>query len=175
MKTFENYEQAERSLSEEELSRIRSSALQLAQKAREEGHSLGEAFGVDHSLMEVLYGEGYRLYNAGLYQKALYLFRGLYCLNEKEARYSLAWAACQQRLKNFEEAIDGYRIVAELEPLAPVPLLYLYECYMQLGKKEEARNTLLTLIEKTENNSMYEKMLLRVKLMLESHDSLQKT
>src|ERR1700722_6951344 len=58
------------------------------------GVSPREAMGMSDQAVEGIYGQAYRLYNAGKYKEASQLFRLLLMLNSGESKFALGLAAC---------------------------------------------------------------------------------
>jgi len=66
-----------------------------------EGESMKDLLGLNEQVVEGIYGQAYRLYNAGKYKEASQLFRLLVVLNGTEAKYSMGLAACFHMMKEY--------------------------------------------------------------------------
>lgn len=134
-----------------------------------DGGTCVEALGIDRDFIESLYGEGYRMYQAGLYAKALPLFNGLYFLDKKDTRLVMNAAACHQMLKNYPMAIRRYRQAAEMDAESPMPFFYLYECHMRLSEPDKAGEALEELVRRAEASPKYQNRLEKGRVLLQGH------
>jgi type III secretion system low calcium response chaperone LcrH/SycD len=151
-----------------ELEEIRTSGQKALQDVMK-GKPLYPLFGVDPQLIDQLYAEGYRLYEAGLYKKALSFFDVLTFFNFREPTYALAAAACHQRLKDYQQAAVIYRWMADMDTSLPLPFFYLYECYMQEGNHEAARLALEELVRRAKASPEYAAQVSKGELLLRGH------
>jgi type III secretion system low calcium response chaperone LcrH/SycD len=139
------------------------------QELLRQGKPLYLSFGIDEFFVKELYAEGYRLYQAGKYRQAQPYFHAVCFLNAQEASYLLALAATYQRLQEYEEAIERYLWLADVQTEMPLPFFYLYECYMQLGQFDKAGGALEELVRRAAQSPVYAQQREKGQLLLEGH------
>jgi len=96
------------------------------------------AIGLSDAMVEGIYSQAYRLYNAGKYNDAVQLFRLLIMLNSTEAKYTLGFAACFHMMKKHKPAIDAYTLCSVIDPTSPVPYYHAADCYIQMNDPASA-------------------------------------
>lgn len=166
---FRSIEEAEAQLSQAELEKAQKEAADRVSKAMAGEIKWKEAFGVPSHVLEALYAEAYRLYNAGLYPRAEKLFLFLTNCDPEDPRFCFALAATQQRLGHYLEALFHYLHVADrLLPTAPRPLFHLYDCQLQLGNKEAAKSCLEEVLRRDDaSGGQYPQMRRKAEALLE--------
>lgn len=118
-----------------------------------EGATISELKGITHEQMEAIYGMGANLYKAGNYDDAEKIFQFLVVFDHLNPKYWTAMGALHQVRRNFEAALSAYTFAATLNIHAPKPVYYAAECYMALGKQEDALATLDALKQECPPNS----------------------
>jgi len=103
-----------------------------------EGESMKDLLGLNEQVVEGIYGQAYRLYNAGKYKEASQLFRLLVVLNGTEAKYSMGLAACFHMMKEYLTAAELYNVSGLLDPHAPTPYFHASDCYLAVNDKASA-------------------------------------
>ena len=85
--------------------------------------------GAPAEVMEVIYQQGYLLFQNGKYKDALIIFDVLRTLDVADSRYSFAIAACYHYMKDYLDAAANYLIYKDMNPLDAVPSFHLYDCF----------------------------------------------
>jgi type III secretion system low calcium response chaperone LcrH/SycD len=104
----------------------------LMVKIFEHGNIPKAAMEISDQDVAQLYSFATALFNAGQYAEARELFKVLLQLEPTMGGFAVALGACYHRLKDYENAIRCYMLAADLESADPVPLMYAYDCYMNL-------------------------------------------
>jgi len=110
----------------------------LIKQLLEKGIKPKDIIGLNDTMVEGIYGQAYRLYNAGKYKEAIQLFRLLIMLNAMEAKYTMGLAACYHMLKEYENAIAAYTSCGVIDPLSPIPYYHVSDCYLKMEDKRSA-------------------------------------
>jgi type III secretion system low calcium response chaperone LcrH/SycD len=113
-------------------------AVDIADKIVFEGMSFAESQGLSEDELEALYGVAYNLYNQGQYDDSDKLFRLLCFLDHLDRRFWMGLGAVRQSLKRHADAIEAYSVAAVLDTEDPVVPLHAAECFLALGRLEEA-------------------------------------
>ena len=118
-------------LSNEEFGRI--------YKAVESGATMAEIFNISKDTLESGYAYAYQLYQAGNYEDAEKLFRGLTLYSNRDARLWMGLAGCLQARNAYSDAIDAYTMAGVVSSLKdPAPFYYACLCYIKMGDRENA-------------------------------------
>jgi type III secretion system low calcium response chaperone LcrH/SycD len=99
-----------------------------------EGLSPKSAMGFSTDFIEAIYGNGYRLFRGGNYKGAEMIFRSLCILDDTDPRFPFGLAACYQKQKLYDLAIEAYYVASIMEPANPLPPFYMYFCYIKLDE-----------------------------------------
>lgn len=118
--------------------------------------------------MEAIYSVAYNLYKGGKYEEAQKVFQFLCFYDHFNRKYFLGLGACQQMQKQYDNAIEIFSFATILDSDDPRPMLYIGDCHMAKGNKEEARLAYETSIEWANNDSEYTQDLERAKNMLKN-------
>lgn len=110
-----------------------------------------DLLGLSDNVVEGIYGQAYRLYNAGKYHEACQLFRLLLMLNSTVSKYSLGLAACFHMLKEYKSAAATYGICAVVDSDSPVPYFHASDCYMHLRDPASALAALEIAVKRAGN------------------------
>jgi type III secretion system low calcium response chaperone LcrH/SycD len=90
-----------------------------------------DVLGFSPAVMEVIYQQGYNLFQNGKYQDALIIFNTLRQLDITDTRYTFAIAACHHYSKQYLDAAANYLIYKYMDPFNPLPCFHLYDCYLK--------------------------------------------
>lgn len=131
-----------------------------------EGKRPFEAMKLPENVCNVLYKQGYDLYNLGLYQQANAVFRFLCLLDPGAPRYHLSLAATNHQLGKYEAAIVMYFAAYGLDEGSPIPLYYLSDCYMKLSQPEASYVMLKHAAKNCEGKPQYEQLKTRCYLTM---------
>jgi type III secretion system low calcium response chaperone LcrH/SycD len=108
-----------------------------------QGLSLGEITGMNPEMIEGLYAFGHSLYSSNNYRDAETVFRTLCLYKHNEYRFWLGLAATLQGLEHYDKAAEAYGMAGYQSQLTnPEPFWFAAQCFLKLGKKEEAVGTL---------------------------------
>jgi len=127
----------------------------VAQNIIQHGMSPKEALGITNTRTEALYAEGYKLYNAGHLKRALPFFELLNMIDNKEPRFLFGYAACQQGLKHYKEAVAAYVTLAHIDIASPFPLFHAADCLMHEGDALSSLIVLDMAIARAGDNANY--------------------
>lgn len=116
-------------------------------------------------VMEVIYQQGYNLFQNGKYQDALLIFNTLRQLDITDPRYSFAIASCYQYQKRYLDAVANYMIYKYLDPMDPIPSFHIYDCFMKANEPLSALMAIQEAIVLAERSPQYEN--LKRKMILE--------
>lgn len=147
---------------------------EIEQQIRARGGVPKDAFGLDDSMVEALYGHAYQLYSNGHYRKALSFFRLLVQLNATEAKYTMGQAACYHMMKDYRKAATTYSMCGLLDPENPIPHFHSSDCYLQLGDKLSAIVALEMALKRAGDKPHYRTLKERSQMTLQTlKDELQ--
>ena len=107
-----------------------------------EGYTVKDFARISDDEMEAAYAVAFSLVNQGQYDEAEKLLSWLAGLDQFEAKYQLGIGLCRQQMGRLEGAIQAFATVGILDATNPIAPLRAAECYLQLGKLEEARSGL---------------------------------
>jgi type III secretion system low calcium response chaperone LcrH/SycD len=131
---------------------------EMMQEVIENGKTFAEVLGLTDEVLEGFYSVGTLLYNSGKYKKAENIFEVLCRLDVSQTKYWYGRAACAQKLKEYQKAIDYYMSWSFLEPENPIPYFHASDCYMSLDQKREAILFLYNVIRLCGDVVMYQKI-----------------
>ncbi len=97
-----------------------------------------------------LYRNGFRLYEMKNYEEALTIFKRLVLSYPLHKECWQAFAGALQMTGRFQEATSAWAVIALLDPQDPYPHFHVTECYIALGKTEEAQKALNMLMSMPE-------------------------
>jgi Flp pilus assembly protein TadD len=93
-----------------------------------------------------IYTSAYHLSNQGRHEQATALFALLGLYRPKDPKYAHAVAISFRRMGNYEEAIRMFARTMELRPDDYGPAFQLIECMLLLGRRDEAKGLLDTIV-----------------------------
>ena len=111
-------------------------------KMLEEDLSLKDVLGFTEDTLEMLYRNGYSLYQNGKYKEALDTFNLLRELDGWDPRFTFSIAATHHKAKNYSEAAGNYMLYEVIDPQNPLPFYHLYDCFTKMGHTDLAMNAL---------------------------------
>lgn len=103
------------------------------------GLSIMQAIGFPPGLIEMMYSFASDLYSSGKYEDARAMFFFITQLNPKDKRFPFGCAASHHKVKKYYEASNYYLMASSLDPADPYPYFHAADCYIQLGKFENAK------------------------------------
>ncbi|MGI9275660.1 MAG: SycD/LcrH family type III secretion system chaperone [Endozoicomonas sp.] len=118
--------------------------------------------------MEAIYSVAYNLYQGGKYEEAQKVFQFLCFYDHFNRKYFMGLGACQQMMKEYENAIEVFTFATVLDTDDPRPMIYIGDCHLAMGDKEKARMSYETAIEWAGTGSDYEEDKLRAENMIEN-------
>lgn len=130
------------------------------------GACMKDVLGLNEKVTEGIYGQAYRLYNAGKYKEASQLFRLLIVLNGTESKYPMGLAACFHMLKEYAAAAELYTVSGLLDPQNPVPYYHASDCYLALGDKASAIMALEMAINRSKERPVFAQLKDRARLTM---------
>jgi type III secretion system low calcium response chaperone LcrH/SycD len=126
------------------------------------GGTLKDLRGLSNDDLETIYSIGYNLYNQNKYSQAEPMFQFACFYGHNEPRYWMALGNCRQMQKNYQGAIDSYGFSFMLDIKDPWPLIQAALCYLAMGNKELARDSLDVADKTIQNGPTNETARLRV-------------
>ena len=113
------------------------------------GKTLAQATNLKQENLEGLYALAYNLYSSGNFKDAETVFRALCIYDHKDIRYWMGLGGCRQALGKYQEAIEAYSMGGSVAALLsnPEPFFYAAKCFLKLGDKENAIDTLRITVE----------------------------
>ena len=121
--------------------------------------------------MEAIYSVAYNLYQGGKYDEAQKVFQFLCFYDHFNRKYFLGLGACQQMMKQYEQAIEIFTFATVLDADDPRPMLYIGDCHLGMGDKEKAKGCYETVIEWGAGQAAYADEIERAESMLENLSS----
>jgi type III secretion system low calcium response chaperone LcrH/SycD len=91
---------------------------------------------------EAAYAQAFNLVNQGQFETAKHVFQFLCYLDQYGAKFWMGLGICRQQLKDFAGACQAYAMAGFLDMENPMPALRAAECYLALGRLEEAESGL---------------------------------
>ncbi|WP_257266651.1 SycD/LcrH family type III secretion system chaperone [Endozoicomonas sp. ONNA2] len=133
-----------------------------------EGGTFKDLKNMSDDAMEAIYSVAYNLYQGGKYEEATKVFQFLCFYDHFNRKYFLGLGACQQMLKQYDSAIEIFSFATLLDSDDPRPMMYIGDCHMAKGDRENARISYETSIDWANDSPEYAKDLARAKNMLEN-------
>ncbi|MBK8896534.1 MAG: SycD/LcrH family type III secretion system chaperone [Candidatus Competibacteraceae bacterium] len=132
------------------------------------GGTLGAIRGLDHQDFEAIYSVGYSLYNQGKYADAEHLFKFLCFYDHLEKKNWMGLGSSRQMCKDFDGAIQAYSYMALLDVANPYPPLHAGDCYLALGKLEEAESGFFAAVHWAGDKPEYKAARSRAEVLLQA-------
>lgn len=123
-----------------------------------------DALGFTPQIMEVIYQNGYNLFQSGKFQDALVIFDVLRQLDITDRRYSFAIAACYHHTQQYLDAAANYLICQYMDPFNPIPSFHLYDCYVKTNYPISALEAIQQALILAERHPKYEKLKDKIQL-----------
>ena len=130
------------------------------------GGAFKDLKGMSDEAMEAIYSVAYNLYQGGKYEEAQKVFQFLCFYDHFNRKYFMGLGACQQMMKQYEQAIEIFSFVTVLDSDDPRPLIYVGDCYIAMGEKDNARYAYETALEWAEDNGEFAEERTRAETML---------
>jgi type III secretion system low calcium response chaperone LcrH/SycD len=125
--------------------------------------SLGD--GLSEDAIKALYALAYAKYQQGKYEDAKQCFRFLTLQHSFDKRYWMGLAACHHKLKNYQQAIEYYSVVALQDYDNPYIHFHAAECYFADNQPEQGLLALNSAITTAEKSPSHQSLLAQLKLM----------
>jgi type III secretion system low calcium response chaperone LcrH/SycD len=122
------------------------------------GGTVADIYGLKAEELEPLYALGFSLYNQARWSEGLKVFSFLAYHSHLEQRFHVGRAACLQMLKQHEDALRAYGMAYLLDAEDPSVSLHIAECFIALGRKEDARGVLENVAHLTQKNAAFEQI-----------------
>lgn len=116
---------------------------EMAAAVAYEGYTFKDFARITDDEMEAAYSVAFNMVNQGQFEEAEKLLAWLAGLDQYEPKYLIGLGICRQQLRLFPGAIDAFVAAGVLEVANPIPALRAAECYLAIGREEEARSALL--------------------------------
>lgn len=127
-----------------------------------------DVLGLTDSMVEGIYAQAYRLYNTGMYDQAIKLFRMLTSINPNEPKYIMGLAACLHMNKEYNAAAGAYSVLAVVDPKSPLPYYHSSDCYVKLNDIPSAVIALNMAIERAGDKPEFKALKDRAKMTCEA-------
>lgn len=130
------------------------------------GNTLAESMGQSVESLEALYAIGFTLYDQAKYDEAKRVFAHLMTANHVDRRFSNGFAACLHMQRDHAEAIRFYTIASILDLTDPEPPMHIAECYLALGDRAQARNSVNYGLTQARAHKEHQRFVARLEAML---------
>lgn len=117
---------------------------------------------------EAAYAQAFNLVNQGEFEGAKKLFEFLCYLDQFGAKFWLGLGICRQQLKLYEPATQAYAMAGLLDMHNPMPALRAAECYLALGRLEEAESGLTAALHWAGDKAEYGQVRERATTLMEA-------
>ena len=117
---------------------VEKSTQTILKKMKDENVTLQQAVGISDTFLEELYSLAHAHYERGNYKESISLFQFLAGCAPNHYKYMLGLAANLHQMGEYSEAIQGFRVALDLNPVNPMPIYYIADCFLRLGEEEEA-------------------------------------
>ena len=118
--------------------------------------------------MEAIYSVAYNLYQGAKYEEAQKVFQFLCFYDHFNRKYFMGLGACQQMMKEYENAIEVFTFATVLDTNDPRPMIYIGDCHLAMGDKSKAKMSYETAMEWVGDGGEYEDDRLRAESMIEN-------
>lgn len=123
-----------------------------------------DALGFSPEVIEVIYQQGYNLFQSGKYKDALLIFTNLWQLDPTNSRYPFAIAACYHYSKDYLNAAANYIFYKYMDPLNPIPCFHLYDCYVKINEPISALYEIQEALVLSDKNPRYAQLKEKIQL-----------
>jgi len=127
-----------------------------------------EAMGFTDDIVDLIYQQGYKQYQAGRYKNAAEAFKLLALLDMRKAMYSIALGACYVQMKDLNSAIAAYAVASTVDLNDPYAPSQLAECYLKLNNRYAALYSFGLAYQRALKNPQFSTMAERIKLTMET-------
>jgi len=122
--------------------------------------------------LEELYAMAFELYKNGKYEDAKAFFRFLTLADPFERKFWMGIAACNQLLKDYQEAINCYSAAALQDPSDPYAHWYAADCYFHAGNLPKAKEALQSALKTATESSHHQALLPKLEVQIEAWTKL---
>lgn len=134
----------------------------------EEGEAASQSAEEVRSLLEELYALGYHFYDNGKYSQAVDVFRLLTTLDNHNSTYWMGFAAAQQMMQKYEEALEAYSVAGLLDPQNPYIHFHASVCCFTQGDVGRGLLALGEAVSLVEREEKHRELLPHLKLLKEA-------
>ncbi len=132
-----------------------------------DGATPAQARGISEETLEQLYALGHNLYTSASYADAQIVFQALTLNDPGEYRFWLGLAGCRQALGQYLDAINAYQMAGVASQLKnPEPFLHAANCFLKLGRRDDARSALEGVLNIGAEDPQYESVRTRARALL---------
>lgn len=121
-----------------------------------QGTNLATLMDYSEQELEAIYALGHSLYNQEHYSDALKCFAFLVANVQTDKRFMSALASSLQMLKRYEEAMQYHCMTTLMDVEDPRPLLHTAECFIGMGKVQEAQEALQEVLHQYPDEAWHE-------------------
>lgn len=114
--------------------------------------SFQEIFPVSDETIEHFYKCGLRLYKQKNYEEAADVFFVISSIDYRRHNVWMALGLAERALKNWESALSAFSMASATNIENPLSFLHAAECYLALGQKSDAKNSVEFAVEILDKN-----------------------
>ncbi|PJE79760.1 Chaperone protein IpgC [invertebrate metagenome] len=118
--------------------------------------------------MEAIYSVAYNLYQSGKYAEAQKIFQFLCFYDHFNRKYFMGLGACQQMLKQYDQALEIFAFAVMLDGSDPGAMIYMGDCHLALGDQPMAIQSYEMAMDCAGDNPKYASDKQRAQNMLEN-------
>lgn len=117
---------------------INRQAKQILKRVKEEGISVQQAAGISDTFLEEMYSLAHAHYERGNFRESISLFHFLAGCAPTNYKFVLGLAANLHQLGEYQNALGAFQLSLELNGDNLMPVYYIGDCLVRLGREEEA-------------------------------------
>ena len=129
------------------------------------GATLRDFHGLTDKQMEAFYSVAYNLYQSGKFEDSHQIFKLLCFYDHLELKYWMGLGACRQMTQNYDGAVQAYAQAAMLDIENPQVPLHAADCFLAMGRMEEADSALTAALHFSEGKPQYAAVRNRAEVM----------
>jgi type III secretion system low calcium response chaperone LcrH/SycD len=130
------------------------------------GYTFKDFADISDEEMEAVYATAFNLVNQNKYDKAEAIFAFLCHLEPYDGRFWLGLGVCRQMLKKYEEATKAYAMAGIHDMENPVPPLRAAECFLAMGKLEDAEMGISATLHWAGDKTEYQELKNRAEVLM---------
>lgn len=138
-----------------------------------EGYTFKDFAEIGDEQMEAVYAYAFNLVDQEQYREAGELLAWLAGMDQFQPKYMIGLGICRQQLKEYVGAIEAFAIAALLELENPIPPIRAAECYLALGKLDEAQSGVKAALHWAAARPEHEAVRERAKILQQAIDRRQ--